>query len=493
MVEINAKYPFVHLRRKIEASYGKGYKTEESEVGVVSTSRRWTARLPHPTNMSKYDDWANDAEASIAINVLTDIIARVGYYTEMGEEVPEEQRETHKHKKKIDEYGEAINLDEKMAQIEMEKLQKGFCPVERLEDYDLKILPPETFYIYRDKLGNVLKYQQERSVNEVIATWEGDDINDIILFFHRRTTSWPYGKSLVEPIGPLIAERDQMNEDMPKAVHRWAYPIPVMRTSRDKSNLQKAFEDRDIDDWVFIGNVNPDEFGMETLAIDPQARFIPYIELIYYQICEGLHAPLLLYLKSATEASATVMMESVDRLVGGEQRYNKRRMERYFFEPQVGNPTPRVVWGQPKTGLEEISGTDIAALLPHLAPNQQQDLLKQFGIQLPEPEWPKQPVLPTQQPFQKPQPQIPVEQMLDKLNDMNTALNIIETNKQEGKINLIKAMQLGGKTIEVFLSRTYGKDSAVYVEKRDMEFEQWTRRLIGAKKGKPSYHVTVED
>ena len=487
MVEVNFKFPFIHTRRPIEASHLDGYK-RESEQGTVSVARAWTNRLPHPANMSKYDGWANDPEANIAFNVLTDIITGVGYYTEMEEDVDEH----HKHKQRIDEYGEDANLDEKLQEICMAMLSKGFCPVERLENYDLKILPPETFYMYRDQKGNLLKYTQERSMGDVLATWEGAEMDDVILFFHRRTTSWPYGKSLVEPIGPLLDDRAKMNQDMPKAVHRWAYPIPVMRTSRSKDQLQTAFEDRDIDDWVFIGNVHPDEFSMDTLAIDPQARFIPYIELIYYQICEGLHAPLLLYLKNATEASATVMMESVDRLVNGVQRYIKRRVERYLFEPQVGEPVPRLVWGQPKTGLEEMTGSDIAAILPHLAPNQQLELLLQYGIELPDPEWPKQPVLPMQPPFQKPAPTPPMEMVLEKVNDMQTGLRIIETNYREHRITLERAMQLGGKTIETRLARAYGANTPAYAEKRDAEFQGWAKRLIGAKDG-PTYHVRVDE
>jgi len=516
------KTGFVALPRKrlIEVATGKGYKTEDK--GAVDVSYGWTDRVPHPANMSHYDAWANDPEANIAFNVLTDIVAGVRYYTEM----PEDEDENHPNKQTIDDYGETVNLDEDLQEIVMAMLQKGFCPVERLSNYDLKILPPETFYIWRNKKGHIYRYTQERARGDVIATWEESNwksklekyeslypkqefkelmafeandpspLDDIILFFHRRTTSWPYGKSLVEPIGDLLTERTQMNEDMPKAIHRWAYPIPVMQTSGSKAALQTACEDRDIDDWIFVGNVDEGEVRFDTINIDPQARFIPYIELIYYQICEGLHAPLLLYLKNATEASATVMMESVDRLVNGIQGYVKRRVERYLFEPQVGKPVPRLIWGQPKTGLEDITLTDVAAVMPYLKRNQQLDLLKQFGIQLPEPEedpFEQQPKLQFQ-PFQKPQPQIPMEQVLDKLNDLGTALQIIQTNYQEKRIPLTQAMRLGGKAIEVHLKRIHGKDVAAYEERREVEFGKWTRRLLGVKESEGKvYKVSVGD
>lgn len=527
MVEINLRPPFIHRRGTLQAEHAKIYKTE-SDLGKVDVSYSWTDRQPHPLNMSKYEDWANDPEASIAFNVLTDIIAGVGYYTEM----PEKDKNgkdvdpNHKHKGVIDEYGERVNLDEDLAEIVMTYLQKGFCPVERLANYDLKVLQPESFYIWMNKRGYIYRYTQERSRGAVIAVWEEPrwkeqlkrqealypktefkqlmgfeakepgNMSDIIVFYHRKTPNRPYGKSLSEPIGSLLDSRAEMNVDMPKAIHRWAYPIPVVSTSRDKTTLQKAFVDRDVDEAVFIGNTNPDEVRMDTLGIDPQARFIPYIELIYYQIAEGLHAPLLLYLKNATEASATVMMESIDRLVNGLQRYVKRRVEKYLFEPQVGEPVPRLVWGQPKTGLEDITLTDVAQVMPFLTRNQREDLLKQFGIQLPDAE--KDPLQPDMsqmqpiQPFQKPTMQAPTEAFLDKIADMTTSLNVVETNFHEHTIPLTKAMRMGSRIIEVHLKRTYGKNLRVFETARELEFKKWITRLTGMKGGKPTYKVTVD-
>jgi len=440
-----------HTPRLIEASHSKGWPQEKK--GDVTVQQRWTDRRPHPANMVNYDDWdddwANDAEANIAFNVLSDIIAGVGYYTEM----PEKNRAgkdidpEHKNKRLIDDYGEDVNLDEVLQEITLTMLQKGICPVERLEDYALKVLPPETFYIYEDKKGNLRKYTQEYTPNTPVTTWKGKEIEDIIPYLHRKTTSWRYGKSLTEPIGKLLDHRTEMNEDMPQAIHQWAYPLAVMETE------------------------------------GPKAAF-----------CEGLHAPLLLYLKNATEASATVMMESVDRLTSGIQRYIKRRVERFLFEPQVGEPVPRLVWGQPKTGLEEIELGDIAALVTAqaLAPNQAQDLLKQLGVTLPDPEWPKQPQLPTQ-PFQKPMPMPSMETLLEKLNDLDTGLNIIETNFQEKTINLVKAMQMGQKTIDVHVRRMFPKQEDAFNEKRNQEYEKWAHRLIGAKKDGQVYSVHVSD
>lgn len=477
---------------------GHGRRVAESEKAQVATGYQWEDRQPHPNNMSRYEEWGNDAEASVALNVLTNIIAGVSYYTEMEEEFQPKSADDkpHAHKVKVDEYGENVNLDEQLQYVTHTMLHKGFCPIEIIDDYDVKILPPETFFIHKQKNGTVYKYTQERSRGSIINEWEGKEMDDVQLFFFGWSTSHSYGKSLLEPIGELIDERQQMNLDMPKAIHRWAYPIPFLETSGSKDDLQRACEDRDIDDWIFMGNAREGEFKLHTLEIDPQARFIPYIELIYYQICEGLHAPLLLYLKNATEASATVMMESVDRLVNGVQRYIKRRVEKYLFEPQTGDPVPRLVWGQPKTGLEEITMEDLGTVLPYMPRNQQQHLLKQYINGLPEPEWDKdpQPMLPMQQqPFQKQPkgPEIPVEAMLERLNDVDTQLGIIEANYVAHKIPLTDACRLAGRTITVSMKRLYPDDWQRHRDERFQSFLHKSLKPLSA--GKKVYTVSVPD
>jgi hypothetical protein len=476
----------------MQVGHGKGSKTIE-DLGKTVTSYSWTDRQPHPNNMDSYERWGNDAEASVALNVLKNIIAGVGFHTEMPETAnkpPKLDAPDNPNKKKIDDYCEKVNMDEKLQTITYTMLGKGFCPIERLADYDLKILPPETFYIYHDKKGNFIKYTQERSVGDIITEWQ--DEKDIVLFKFGEGT---YGKSLVEPIGGLLDDRQKMNVDMPKAVHRWAYPIPIMETSRSKTDLQKAAEDRDVDEWIFIGNVNEGEVRWKTLAIDPQARFIPYIELMYYQIAEALHAPLLLYLKNATEASATMMMESVDRLVTGVQRYIKRRVEKYFFEPQVGQPVPRMIWGEPKTGLERLTLADIANLYnakgtegrAALSFNQVQHIIKHFINDLPTAEketpvqtglgqggWGKEPELSPKQGPQNPK----LEFIVDHLNDIDTALELIRENFREGKLKTSEACRMADDAIRAHMQRAYPE---TWEMERERKYVQFTRVLLGLK------------
>jgi hypothetical protein len=192
------------------------------------------------------------------------------------------------------------------------------------------------------------------------------------------------------------------------------------------------------------------------------------------------------------------MMESVDRLVNGIQRYVKRRVERYLFEPLVGKPVPRLMWGKPQTGLEKVTMTELAALCnsPALANNQKQELLKQYGVKLPEADWktgPPQPVAQPfqpfgQKPFEKPKPETPVELLVEKLNDLNTGLNIIATNFDEGKLPITSACQMAERTIKAHMQRAYPND---WESKTQEAFQSFVSERI-VKHGKPSYRVTVD-
>lgn len=453
----------------------------KEQKGAISSSLQWSDKQPHPPLMSKYDELNNDPEVDVALDLLTDLIAGVGFHTQM----PENEKPDHPNKKVIDEYCERINADEKFRQITRIMLGKGFCPVEILTDYNLKILPSETFYIWRTIKGEVYRYTQEVAGQEVVR-WEGKELSRILLFINEEDPSHPYGHALVDPIADLIDIRKQMNEDIGKALHRYAWPKRIFQYDMSIADIKTAITEADVDEDIFLGNVSKDSLKIETLEVNPNTKFQSSLEMIYYQIAEGLHAPLLLYLKNATEASANVMMESVDRFVNGLQRYIKRRVERYLFKPQVGEPTPRLVWGLPKTGLEKVSLNELAALIPKLPQNQAQYLLKQFFPGIPEPEKEV-----TMQPYPfKPKPvEVPVEKIIEKLNDLQTGLNIIEQNYVERRISIVEAIRLADKTIGVYYKRVYPDE---WREKRNDEFDRFVRRLLQLPKPSNVYQVKVE-
>ena len=261
--------------------------------------------------------------------------------------------------------------------------------------------------------------------------------------------------------------------------------------------MDTAIENRDPDQWITIGNVNEGEFGFDVIEVASRSQPHEWIDLINMLICEGLHAPLLLYLKNATEASATVMMESVDRLVNGKQRYIKRRVEKYLFEPQVSQPVPRLIWGAPKTGLEKVTLTELASIInsPKLANNQAQELIKMFFPNLPEPEWEKGPQPQLFQPFgskpfQKQPQEMPVEALAERINDLGTGLNIIEASFREKRLSFIEAIRQGSRTIDAHLKRIHGENTEAYASDREVKYKEWVKRIMPATEGK-TYEVRV--
>ena len=450
-------------------------KTMEAEKGKTATGYDYTARLPHPNNMDKYEEWSTDPEASEALNLLTKLITGIGFHTDP-------------QNKPLDEYAERTNLDEQLEKATWQMLAKGFCPIEIIDDYRLKILPAETFYIYRSPKGAVLKYTQEYSLGNIQATWMPDELDKIMLLFNQETPSRPYSTSLLDSIGNLLDMRTQLNEDMKKGVHRWANPIPILETSKSKANseaLKTALETREPDEWMLIYDVLKDEVRWQPLTVEPSARFVPYVEMIYNQIAEGLHAPLLLYLKNATEASANVVMESVDRMVNGAQRHIKRRVEKHLFKPLVGDPVPRLVWGKPQSGLEKVTLTELAPLINGngLATNQKLDLLKQYGIKLPDPDWKSGPPQPAFAPFgnkpettpEKPKKEAEIEFLVEHLNNIDTSLGIITDNFHAGKLKLSESARMADDAITAHTKRMYPDG---WEPERERMFLEYMKKLV---------------
>lgn len=476
------KYTFFEAKeqRALGADHIK-QKTKEANKGSLENSYAWTERIDHPAYMGNYEEWSKDPEAAEALLVLTKLIAGVGFRTEATD-----GDEKDPNKLKIDKWAQDVGADESLEKNTWQMLAKGFSPAEIITGYDsqldLKTLPAETFYIYRDKKGTVTRYTQERTVGDKLAEWKGDELKDIVRFINQETPLRPYGTAILDSIGTLLDMRKGLNEDMGKGIHRWANPIPIIQTVKSKANsteLKKSLEEREADDWVLIYDVAEKEIRVEPLTVEPAARFVPYVDMIYTQIAEGLHAPLLLYLKSATEASAHVMMESVDRFVDGSQRHIRRRYERQIFPRIVNDPIPKMLFGEPQSGMEKVTAQDLAALVnsPKLAYNQAIELLKQYGIRLPDPDWksgPPQLVLAPKTLFQpeKPAPKVEIldEKMVERLNDLDMGLEIIASNFDTGRLSVPDTSKMAYRAIEAWMKRNQPEDWEQLTQERWRRF-----------------------
>ena len=492
----------------------QGFKPKVVEKGKDYNTYSFSERKSHPSNMTFYEKWSKDPEAGAALTVLSKLVAGVGFHTVVTTEGGEND-EKHPHKKMVDAVAAELGFDETLEQIAWQSLCKGFAPTElswgsdgQLDSW--KLLPSESFYIYRNRKGVVKKYTQEESM-KVVTTWNSDEIEDIVMFFNQETPMRPYGTALTDSIGNLLDMRTELNDDMRKGVHRWANPIPIMETSKSRSNsteLAKVLTDREADDWVLVYDVTEGEVRWQPLTVEPSARFVPYVELIYNQIAEGLHAPLLLYLKNATEASAHVVMESVDRLVEGRQRHIARRMESRIYKKIVGGkePVPRHVWGKTRTGLEKITMTELSMMInsPSIAYNQKEWLLKEYGIKLPKPDWKSGPPpelkpafggapggnKPFGNPAADPKPKsvVPVEYLLSHVNDVDTNLDVIRENFVSGRLKLTPTCQLANKTIFAHYKKDFPQD---WEARSEAKFREFIQAIVPVSK-KKTYTVAVD-
>ena len=461
----------------------------ESKQGVVDISKRWTDEQPHPSNMTKYEDLNKDSEVSTAITMLTDMIAGVGYHLEDPEGVETPEGQVSPEIKLLNKYGEDFNLDEKFSTIVRTAFEKGFCPVERLTDGDLKILPPETFKIWRHPTGEVYKYTQKVG-NSVVATWkEGEDLDDIILFVRLESPTRPYGKALVEDIADRIDMRRQMAEDVPQIIHKYGYPFRVWM-SENETIGDTVFEQatgREIDQDIFLENILKDQLTIHTEPFAHRIDFTPYVTHNDEMIAEGLMAPLLLYLKNSTEASAHVQMEAIERSVEGAQRYYARRIEKYVFTPMLGGKkVPRLIWGPSETGLEDITFEGIAALYNGgsgaITFQQAQTLLKELGA----------PIGEIQEEPTKPSFTLPPNP-LNPTQDQE--LYVLEANYRAQKISLTEALDGGRRLIELNVTQhrnktirelevTLGKKPDPISEESEKHFELLRNELFNTFKNK---------
>ena len=370
--------------REMEVATG-GVRKERK--GLVTTKSLWTNIRPYPKDLANYETYyKTDSETNAAVNVLADMTVGVGYYTECENDAAKEI---------VDRSGAEIGLDQILLNVIKSMLVYGFCPVERYfvkgppkGVMRLKVLPSRTVKIKMTTKGKVLGYVQKVGAKTITFSPK-----EIIWFVYNKMGTDPYGTSIVAPILSLLDARAQTHTDMPKIIHRYSSPLTVWESSGTIEPLKKGVMEREPDEDIFVGQVSKDDVRFSTVEMDPRGRFTEYIKNIDDSIIEGLQAPILGYLRNATEASATKMLEVIDRHVTGIQRYVKRMVEGEVFTPLLAlhgiGEVPSIRWGVPQTGLEDVP---LAAFLSkgleigYLSQAQFLQILKQMGLHIEEEE-----------------------------------------------------------------------------------------------------------
>lgn len=364
----------------------------KGSVDVGHSLAQWSRTgKPHPDYIDQVGDLYRRPGVFTRVNNLVLQVVGTGYYTTVDGNYPEGTGP----KVAVDEMAARVGLDQRLNQITGNMLVYGFAPVELITSPGkgitrLKLLPPPTVRYQPDPngKGDVIGYLQGKTTFKP---------GELAWFNWSLVSSDPYGVSLLAPIMELQDIEEDAVEDMSKILRKyWKLMIIWKTDSRGTATaLKAALEKLEPDEDPIISEGAGGRVEHEVLQMDPRIRFWDFIMWLDDMKSDELQSPSLSKFRNATEASATKMEDIIDRWGQGVQRYLKRTVEQEFFRPHVEalgyEEVPRMNFGMPRSGVEEISVADIAALSnvatgPVLTPGMAKALLRKMGIPVEEAE-----------------------------------------------------------------------------------------------------------
>ena len=367
----------------------KHFFVREQKGVVEPLPYLWKRGKPQPADYAKfYEYYKTHPLVKSSVDSLAGMVAGVGFYTTVDN--PDDQAQV-KAKNLVDEFNRQNNLDELLLETVKDMLITGNSFWEKIFDKNGKLirvkrLPTTKIKVVRDRFGDITKYVQQTTLDYIEFKpdeithfkWNGIDLSG-------------YGVGIVEPISTFL-EFDKKNmENMVEVVYKTAYPIPIFtfKTKTDLENFINILKQRQPGDPILtVGEISP-----TIIQVDSRIRFGEFIESVERKLFEGMRAPLLSWLRNATEASAKVMLECVDRDVKAMQRYIKRKIEGEIWKPlleaySLKNVHVKLNWGFPKSGLEDLRIKDLVDLAKAdvgiLSRNQVIKILQMMGIPIPE-------------------------------------------------------------------------------------------------------------
>ena len=436
-------------------------RKEKAKGRLANASSRWTDKIPHPSVMSRLDEINADPDVETAITNLTEMVA-AGFFTEMGQDVPKVTDPTtgkekpHPNKVKLDAWAEKHRADEVLKMAVREAFEKGFFAIDLDPDdnFEPKVLPSESMYMWRHvDEKKPYKFTQEFG-GQVTETWEGDDLERIIWWAHKETPMNPYGKALAFCLEDFVDSRREMTEDGNAVLHRLGYPDRRFECRDDKVRdlIYDEYTKKEPDEAIFLAGVNEGDINEKSSQLQNiRINFEGFQQSNDQRITNNLNAPTMSTLKNSTEASATKMLEFFENYAQGIQFSLKRLIENSIFQkvlgkPSASNPIPNLTWGRKRTGLEKLTGKDVADLKTSgcITFDQAQDLLKKLGVPLKD--LPPQSV---QDPTAVPSVGLPQMPQLDpaRMKTLQTSLEVLEKNYAEKNISLDEAFKEGAKAI----------------------------------------------
>ncbi len=318
-----------------------------------------------PISIKQYYTWyEKDGVVFASINGLSEAATGLGYHNSMPNDYEQEGDETPEPIELVNDLGKELQLDQVTPNICRNMLIAGFCPVEVQIDKlpskcAIKVIHPKT--VIKINLGGDEYHGIESIVQKVgrkKATIEGENL---AWFVNNQIANDKKGISIIKPVTSLLSIKDTALSNMGKIIDRYLSPLLIWKSTGSIAGLKAAVEEREADEDIYIGNLGPEEIKdiAQPVEIDGEARFTQFISYIDELIYVGLYAPNLYYWRNATEASARVLSDMVDRNVHAIQRSMERGIEAGIYERLmlangIKDVVPRLTFGIETTGIEDI-------------------------------------------------------------------------------------------------------------------------------------------
>ncbi|MGD6850767.1 MAG: hypothetical protein ACQCN6_01755 [Candidatus Bathyarchaeia archaeon] len=306
--------------------------------------------------------YENDATVGVSIDALSNMRLGSGIYATV-----KDAQKSQKALDLINELNERIHLDEQLQNIDKCLDIYGRCPVERVTRrgppggiLELLVLDPSSVEYKRAVHGQFLGFLQKVGGKSDVKF--GPD--ELVWFCNNQAGNGKralYGLSRVQRVLPLLEIREQIVKNINGIMSKQARPplIWKVKGENDVATLKallKSCKTAGTDPIVYP----LDSVQFEVVKTDTKAAYWEYVDYIDGLIFQGLHSPMLNYLRNATEASANTMLDVIKADVEGRQRYLKRMVEHEFWEWHLRKrgwegEIPSLNFGSPKTGLEDLN------------------------------------------------------------------------------------------------------------------------------------------
>ncbi len=391
------------IEKALQAYRGRGLR-EFSYNQTQANKNGYTTKLQRSRTASWFQWYDCDSTVRSGINTLDETAVGLGYHTIMPASFPEKidsegNLVIPKEKALVDEFGRVQNLDKLMPNITRLMLITGFCPVEtRITKFpaksNLKIIHPITVEsIETDERGKFKSLTQWISSGKK-ETFTADEIT---LFTYNQMGNDYRGRGLVETVTNELSIKHAALNNMEGMIERYISPLYIWMSTGDINPIKNAIESRDSGEDMFLGNMELHEFEQlkaQPIEVQGDSKFKDFITFVDQLIWIGINSANQMYWRNATEASATVLEDLVDRNINAIQRNVARGMEEGFFtrllvengyNPELQNNVPRVAWGTPKTGTEDLRPEEVINMglqLFYIREAEYRQLLEQMGFKL---------------------------------------------------------------------------------------------------------------